>query len=340
MQLKRYRSHSVQDALAQARTELGPEALVLSTRLVPASGPRGWFGRRVVEVTAATDPTEPQVSADRPPRQMFRQHWGDIAQAGARARHEALLAQLEATGLDPALARQAVAALPKHVRRDAPASLVRRLLAGALAPVAGGSDSFAPVEVFVGPPGAGKTTTIAKLAAQERARRGVRFTLVAADAFRVGAVEQLRLYAEIVGSTFIVARTLPELESILDDQGITALVDTAGRSPRDPDARALFELLRGRPGVRTHLVVPATGGTRELERVLEGFTISAPARVTLTKVDELESIAPMLGPLRARDLRISFLGTGQRVPEDLERGTAATLAQHVVDAMSLPGSGR
>jgi flagellar biosynthesis protein FlhF len=330
MQLKRYRSRTVQDALAQARRELGPEALVLSTRLVPAPGPKGWLGRRVVEVTAAADSGEPQVSAGRPLRQMFRQHWSEMGQTEAGARHEALLAQLEAAGLDPSLAQRAVDALPKHVRREVPASMVRRLLASALAPVAGGSDSFAPVEVFVGPPGAGKTTTIAKLAAQERARRGVRFTLVAADAYRVGAVEQLRLYADIVGSTFIVARTLPELESILDDQGITALVDTAGRSPRDPEARALFELLRGRPGVRTHLVVPAARDVTEMERVLDGFAISAPARVALTKLDESDSIAPLLGPLHKRDLRVSFLGTGQRVPEDLERGTAAALAAHVM----------
>ena len=340
MQLKRYRSHSVQDALAQARTELGPDALVLSTRLVPASGPKGWFGRRVVEVTAATDPGEPHVSGDRPLRQLFRQHWGEIGQVGARARHDALLVQLEAAGLDPALASQAVAGLSKQGRRVAPARQVRQALADALAPVAGASGSFAPVEVFVGPPGAGKTTTIAKLAAQERARRGVRFTLVAADAFRVGAVEQLRLYADIVGSTFIVARTLDELEAILDDQGITALVDTAGRSPGDPDARSLFEMLRGRPGVRTHLVVPASQEPRTLERVLDGFALCAPARVTLNKVDEAGTIAPMLGPLRARDLRVSFLGTGQRVPEDLERGTAAALAAHVVDAMLELGRGQ
>jgi flagellar biosynthesis protein FlhF len=188
----------------------------------------------------------------------------------------------------------------------------------------------ASVEVFVGPPGVGKTTTIAKIAAQARVRRGERVTLVAADGYRVGAVEQLRLYAEIIGSGFVVVRTPSELERTLASARGPIVVDTAGRSPRDPEAQALFDVFAGFPGVRTHLVLPGGMGVQECARVMAGFAGARPARVALTKLDEASSLGPLVGLLRDRRLRVSYLGTGQRVPEDLERATAPALAAYLL----------
>ena len=94
------------------------------------------------------------------------------------------------------------------------------------------------VELFVGPPGAGKTTTIAKIAAQERARRGARLSLLAADGFRVGAVEQLRLYADIIGSPFAVARTPREIEQSLS-RVARARCSSTPPADRASDDRAL-----------------------------------------------------------------------------------------------------
>src|SRR5207253_3908646 len=124
-------------------------------------------------------------------------------------------------------------------RRGASLHNLRSALADRLSELAVGDESYARVEVFVGPPGAGKTTTIAKIAAQERARQGQRLGLVAADGFRIGAVEQLRMYAEILGSPFRIARTGADLERALKRR-TPVLVDTAGRSPSDDAARALF----------------------------------------------------------------------------------------------------
>src|SRR5262249_53608533 len=166
-----------------------------------------------------------------------------------------------------------------------------------------------------GRPGTGKTTTIAKIAAQERARRGTRLNLLAADGFRVGAVEQLRLYADIIGTPFTVARTPAEIErSLLDTRG-PVLVDTAGRSARDPRAHEMVSMLSDLPGVRTHLVVPAAATVRDVNRVLHIYGDKSPKRVVLTRVDEAESVSPLMHLFQERGMQISFLGTGQRVPE-------------------------
>jgi flagellar biosynthesis protein FlhF len=326
MHLKRYRGTTVRDALAEARADLGPAALVLSTRLVPAHGLSGWLGQRVVEVTAALDR---KVSESRTAEAPAPTPTPLQAKAPSSAA-EAVAARLAATGLDQVLAAEVAGRVPTRLRRQPDARDLARALGERLQWLAVGDEAFAPIEVFVGPPGAGKTTTIAKIAAQQRARRGGRLGLVAADGFRVGAVEQLRLYADIIGAPFTVARALPDVERAVAESRAPVLVDTAGRSPRDHEALDLFTVVGGWPQARTHLVVPASTPPDAFERLIDAYAVANPTRVVFTKLDEGGRLAPLMSLLRRRDLVVSYLTTGQRVPEDLERATPARLAALVL----------
>jgi len=153
---------------------------------------------------------------------------------------------------------------------------------------------------------------------------------VAADGFRIGAVEQLRMYAGIIGSPFKIARTGADLEDALRSPRTTVLVDTAGRSPKDPAARDLFRVLGSRRDVRTHLVMPADTTSASARRIFDAYAEANPTRLVLTKLDEAESLSPLVRLFRERHLLISYLGTGQRVPEDLNRATAQLLAASVL----------
>jgi flagellar biosynthesis protein FlhF len=316
MHLKKYRRATVREALRAVREELGLDALVLSTDMVPAPGVRGWMGATVVEVTAA---------AERLPVSEFRPELDDPQQT--RAARE-IAARLQAGGMDPALAREVADALPTGRRRAATDDAVRRALTGQMEAVAAADEAYAPIEVFVGPPGVGKTTTIAKIAAQERARNGQRLGLLAADGFRVGAVEQLRTFAEIMGSPFAAARSPHELEQVLATtrSRVPLLLDTAGRSPKDEASREMFRVLAGRRDVRTHLVLPAATTPAMARRTFERFGDARPSRVVLTKLDESDGIAPLLGVLRDSGISLSYFGTGQRVPDDLQRATPGVIA--------------
>jgi flagellar biosynthesis protein FlhF len=207
-------------------------------------------------------------------------------------------------------------------------------LATELASLASGDEPYAPVEVFVGPPGVGKTTTIAKIAAQERARHGRRLGLLSADGFRVGAIEQLRLYADILGASFDAARTPDEFSRALVDVKRPLLVDTAGRSPSDDVSKDMFRVLASRSDVRTHLVIPATTTARNAERLFERFADARPTRVALTRLDEAESIGSLVSMLRDRGVPLSYLGTGQNVPADLQRATAPLVADWIMGEMA------
>jgi flagellar biosynthesis protein FlhF len=319
MHLKRYRRETVKEALRAVREDLGPDALVLSTRLVAAPGMKGWFGRRVVEVTAAAE--RPSLSDSR--------HVDEPAASKVDRATDQLVARLQAAGLDGGLARDVARALPASKRRGATLQTIRETLELQLAAITAIDEEFAPIEVFVGPPGVGKTTTIAKIAAQERARHGKRVGLVAADGFRVGAVEQLRLFADILGSPLTVARTAGELEQALRGAKRPLLLDTAGRSPSDDVSREMLRVLAGRKDVRTHLVMAANTPYATARKTLERFEDARPSRLVLTKLDEAESLAPLVSLLRERQLPISYLGTGQSIPEDLQRATAPALASWI-----------
>ena len=225
--------------------------------------------------------------------------------------------------------------VPDAECRGATIAGLRRALAALLGPLAAGDEDFARAEVFIGPPGVGKTTTIAKIAARERAGHGRALGMVAADGFRAGAVEQLRIYATIIGSPFKVARNAEELDKALSDSRQPLLVDTAGRSPNDPAVRDLLQLLGKRRLVRTHLVMAADTSANSARRIFDAYEGARPDRLVITKIDEAESLNPLLAVLRERPLPVSFITAGQRVPEDLDRATPALLASAMLRELPL-----
>ena len=185
--------------------------------------------------------------------------------------------------------------------------------------------------MFIGPPGCGKTTTIAKIAAQERARGGQRLGLLAADGFRIGAVEQLRTYADILDAPFNVARTRRRFACLAR----AAQPHAGARGHGRPiavrhGAKELFRVVGEAAGVRTHLVLPAcdVGGRRPAHS--RRLRRARPTRSCSRKLDEADSLSPLVSLLHERQIPISYLGTGQRVPEDLNRATAQLLAASVL----------
>src|SRR5581483_2278913 len=277
MFMKQYRNTSVREALRAAHAELGAEALVLSTEMVAAAGWRGWLGKREVQITAAVDRVERPALPVRPI--VLERRSTDIDPL-----REEIVSRLIACGLDRPVADAVAASIPDDECRATSTRGLRRAVAAQLTPLVAGDEPFARVEVFVGPPGVGKTTTIAKIAARERARHGRLLGMVAADGFRAGAVEQLRAYADIIGTPFRVVRTADELTSALSSKQ-TLLVDTAGRSPKDSAVQDLLRVLTKRRGVRTHLVMAADTSLSSARRIFDTYREARPERLVITKLD-------------------------------------------------------
>jgi flagellar biosynthesis protein FlhF len=196
-------------------------------------------------------------------------------------------------------------------------------------------DDRTPVAIFVGPTGVGKTTTLAKLAAREQHRLGD-VSLVTTDTFRIGAEDQLRIYAGLLAVPFGVARSADELaQQAKGWRGRRVLVDTAGRSRRDPGPLADLCRLRERLGIRArvHLVLSATTKDVDLRAEVERYAPLRPDSLIFTKLDESDSLANVANLLLDSGAPpLAWLGTGQRVPEDLAFPEPRSLAEQMLAA--------
>jgi len=179
----------------------------------------------------------------------------------------------------------------------------------------------AGVIAVVGPTGAGKTTTIAKLAARWSMQHGSQdLALVSTDAYRIGAREQLMTYARILGAPFHAANSGGELARALErlKSKRLILIDTAGMGPRDVRlTEQLAALQLGAARARVLLALPAQGEGHALEEIIRTFSRVSPAACILTKLDEAASLGAVISTTLRHKLRIAYLCDGQRVPEDL-----------------------
>ena len=189
------------------------------------------------------------------------------------------------------------------------------------------------VIALVGPTGVGKTTTIAKLAANFKLVHGYRPGLVTVDTYRIAAVEQLRTYAEIIDIPLAVANSPGEMRQAIDELGDVdiVLIDTAGRSPRDEvKIRELADFLAEARPDEVHLVLSAVAGEKSLRAAVERFAAVHADRLILTKLDEADGLGGILAVLGQADRPVSYLTTGQAVPDDIEPADRGRLARLIL----------
>jgi flagellar biosynthesis protein FlhF len=373
MKLRKYRAATEADAFRQVRADLGPDAIILSTRPVRARGLRGWLGsgRPEIEVTAAADllassrPEPEPLPAPPPPRPAagrVRQEYAEIRAtlaeisaalnrlgqaglpAGAAPLHENLReihARLLAQEVEPGLAERLIAAVQEELspraledRRTVTDCLRRHLLHLIPAPEPIAIPPGLPISLFlIGPTGVGKTTTLAKLAARFALLEGQRIALVTVDTFRVAAADQLRVYADIIGLPLEVAYTTGELAAAVHrhrDKDII-LIDTPGRSQRHAGhLNDLHAYLQAVPARLVYLTIDAGTRFTDMLDVARRFSPGQIDGLVITKIDETAQYGALLNLIEHTRRPLTYLTTGQEVPDDIEEVTAHRVAELVL----------
>lgn len=346
MRVRKFEGATMRDAIAKVKAELGDQAVIISTRQVR----RGLLGT-AVEISAAidTDDVAPAPSFDGPsnggPAPLPAAQAAQAAQevekqiGSLRSELRSLRALVRTSGESRGTTelRAELAALRKLVegvhRSKAPAAAAAPAAPGRARATTAAHDapltasSTGHIVMLVGPTGAGKTTTIAKLAARAALIDERRVGVVTLDNYRVGGVDQIRTFTDLIGVPLQVAENPAQVGDLIDPSHDLTLIDTAGRSPRDRDA--IEELATHIDGldIEIHLVIPAGATAAQVDELVQRYSPLRPTRLLFTKVDEYEHAPELaLAPARTR-LPITWVTTGQAVPEDIEQPTSARVLE-------------
>lgn len=189
---------------------------------------------------------------------------------------------------------------------------------------------------FVGPTGVGKTTTIAKLSAELSLKQKRNVGIISVDSYRIGAADQLKTYASIMGLPCLSAFTREDLAQALKKMGgkDVILIDTAGQSHRDSKRlKELGALLGNGLSIDTHLVLSAAIKPEDMKEAANNFSILKPSSYVFSKVDETRTRGGIIDQLLDLKLPISYIANGQRVPEDIFPATRRSVLRMILQGV-------
>lgn len=221
------------------------------------------------------------------------------------------------------------AATEEEIGEAARMEMIRLIRAHQKAPAPGNPN----IVCFIGPTGVGKTTTIAKIAADYLLREDKKVGLITSDTYRIAAVEQLKTYAGILNIPVKVVESFDDLVKAmaeLSDCDIV-LMDTAGRNYQQKQyIDDLEKLLPDKANVQINLVLSLTSKFEDMKRIIENFKTIQMDNLILTKKDETSSAGAMLNLIYRYSIPVRFIANGQNVPDDLLVATPELIADFVL----------
>jgi flagellar biosynthesis protein FlhF len=221
----------------------------------------------------------------------------------------------------------------EHYVREKLSEQIEKLMPVA-APIVRKNTPGPHVIALIGPTGVGKTTTLAKLAASLKLNQKYRVGLITLDTYRIAAIDQLKKYAEIIGAPVKVvssADSLAEAMSAMRHFDFI-LIDTAGRSPNDVmKLNELRSLLTTISPDEVHLVLSSTSGQSCVDLAVRRFSEVRVDKIIFTKLDEAAHVGVVLNVIKNVKKSLSYITTGQNVPDDIEVGRGRVLAQRLLN---------
>lgn len=391
MKIKAFTAKSMQEAMQEAKLELGAEAVILHTRHVKKGGFLGFFRKDMVEVMAAVEeqqdpkPRNPNSQAaltanrpqmpEEPKKYVSHQRSANAYQAQQRKQVDSQLPkeeqfvefQQELEGVKQILEQvigedlqnkvKSVPLLDHLLEKDFDLQVAKKIVASiddeavknaaqsegavdalaayfseVLIPAKGIElrDSGPKIVALIGATGVGKTTTLAKIAANFVLEKNCKLALITADTYRISAVEQLKTYSDIIGVPLEIVYSPKELKEAIqkhwDKQLI--LIDTAGRSQHNEEQLAeLVDMLAVSDQIEKHLVISSTTKYKDAVDIVQKFSLCSPDRLLFTKVDETNAIGTLISVLHKFPITLSYLTNGQSVPDDIVVTSARNLAE-------------
>ncbi len=185
----------------------------------------------------------------------------------------------------------------------------------------------------MGPTGVGKTTTIAKLAADLCLKQKMSVGLISVDGYRIGAVDQLKTYASIMGIPCLPAFTHEDVQHAINKMKSmdVLLIDTAGQNHLDKQRMSELGRLISGQSISKHLVLSTTAKSADMKEAAESFANLDPKTYIFTKIDETRQRGGIIDQIFHLNLPVSFLTNGQKVPDDIIKATRKNISKVVLN---------
>ncbi|MGI6151276.1 MAG: flagellar biosynthesis protein FlhF [Christensenellales bacterium] len=370
MIVRKFIARDMQEAFKKINQVMGPDAVILEQKFVRAKGIAGLFKKKMAQVVAAADPFRPKETkqkAEEKPKEIPPPQDG----AAEQAKHLLEIKELVRELSEKALAAEAKAEPPYEkevqriydtlVERDVNEELskeiadktqevieetgmeakavARQLVLDRLGePYPLKLKKFEQnVLLFAGPTGAGKTTTVAKLAGMLKYKWDLKVGLINADTYRVGAMEHIRIFAEIMDVPLIMAYGAEDVARAirtLEDCDVV-LIDTAGKSARDEEYQNELGRLIQRTGAdEVFLVLSVSTGSKVCRDLIRNYSFIQDYKLIVTKLDEVEHPGNVLNIIDFSKKRLAFVTVGQNVPEDIRIADTQLLADSITGELA------
>lgn len=358
MIIKRYIVDNMNEAMIKIRYELGSDAVIVSQRKLPAKGIKGLFKPRKLEVTAAYDDRKPLKTEDIPVENAAsvqseltelktmlkefissRENGVDTSVSNKRPTKSSVKQHILDRDIPPEILEKLCQDISKENgdKKITAKSLEKDLYSAFESMIHVLKGDEGRIQALVGPTGVGKTTTIAKLASINKLYNNKKVGLITLDTYRIGAVDQLKAYAEILDVPFGVVlspKDIPIVKESMADCDII-FIDTTGRNGKN--IMQLSELKRYLQEFQvdiTYLVLSMTTKHSDLKQIINDFRILDFNSMILTKNDETTQYGAIASAIYYGKTPISYITTGQSVPEDIEEAEADKILHSIMGAES------
>jgi len=368
MKVKRYVGSTVEDALRRVKEEMGSNAIILHQRKIkPGTGMARLFKKSIFEVIAAIDRSEQEMIKHQYPvrnntigmEERFEELKIGLNTILDRITKEEQQVHDE-DGIPAALLYYYRLMKDNEVSADIINSIIKNVQTG-LNPdndyeeeylyfkfkkeISSYFEHVRTIELengrpnvvaFVGPTGVGKTTTLAKLAAQYSQMKKKKVGVITCDTYRIAAIDQLKTYCEIMDIPVKVIYQSKDIQEVVEEykNKDLILVDTAGRGHSDKmRLMELNNLLKDFGKLQTFLVISATTNHKNCLAIIDSYSFLDDYSILITKIDECVVKGILLNLAGNRNRPLSYITTGQNVPDDIqkvdgERLASLLLSQH------------
>ncbi|GIO26169.1 flagellar biosynthesis protein FlhF [Ornithinibacillus bavariensis] len=368
MKVKKYIAPTMPEAMSKIRKELGSDAVILSSKEIEEGGFLGFFKKRKIEVVAALDKAplpskqiKATVNKNENRSNYKKQHLSidnDMMQEIKNMRrileqqahgqnnkfeldYQVVYQYLLDQEVDERVATNIVENVKQHLTEvgatQTPAKIAQELKLEIERQLGGlsfdGIPSNAKVIHFLGPTGVGKTTTIAKIAANSMLKDKKSVAFITMDTYRIAAIEQLKTYAKILEVPVEVAYSAVDYHhAITKFQNYDLiLVDTAGRNYRDDKfVKELSVNIDGHDQAINFLVLSLTAKSKDMNDIYHSFRHIKLNGLIFTKIDETRQYGGLLNIPLAHQIGIAYITNGQEVPDNILKPTEELISEYIV----------